>query len=156
RFWSAAALRRFCTALTLTFLLAASLTRAQEPLFGNYFAHDPSTLIKDGNRYYYFRTDQGISINWSTDLRNWNGGGMVFPGNTPPWTTNAVHSFTGFFWAPDIAYFNGRYNLYYSVSQFGTIDSAIGLVTTPSLNSPTWTDQGKVIQSDAVSDAGPD
>jgi arabinan endo-1,5-alpha-L-arabinosidase len=80
----------------------------------------------------------------------------VFPGDPPPWTTNAVQMFTGFFWAPDIAYFNGRYNLYYSCSRFGTIDSAIGLVTTPSLNSPTWTDQGKVIQSDAVSEAGPD
>ena len=50
-------------------------------------------------------------------------------------------------WAPDIAYFNGRYNLYYAASVWGTINSAIGLVTSPSLISPVWTDQGKVIQS---------
>ena len=129
---------------------------AQEPLFGNYFAHDPSTLIKDGNRYFFFRTDQGISINWSDDLRNWNSGGRIFPGNPPTWTTNAVPGFTGDFWAPDVAFFNGDYHVYYSISEWGTIDSAIGLVTTPSLISPTWTDHGKVIQSDATWEAGPD
>ena len=58
--------------------------------------------------------------------------------------------FTGGFWAPDIAYFNGTYHLYYSVSTWGSIDSAIGVATSPSLSSPTWTDQGKVVQSDAV------
>jgi len=40
--------------------------------------------------------------------------------------------------------------VYYSVSSWGSIDSAIGLVTSPSLLSPVWTDQGKVVQSDAV------
>ena len=55
--------------------------------------------------------------------------------------------FNGYFWAPDEAYFNGRYNLYYACSDWGTINSAIGLVTTPSLIAPTWTDQGKIIQS---------
>ena len=64
-------------------------------------------------------------------------------------------SFAGFFWAPDIEYFNGKYHLYYSVSSWGTIDSAIGLATSPSLANPTWTDQGKVVQSDAVWEAGP-
>ena len=58
--------------------------------------------------------------------------------------------FTGYFWAPDNAYFNGRYNLYYACSQWGTINSAIGLVTTPSLVSPVWTDRGKVIQSNPI------
>jgi hypothetical protein len=71
----------------------------------------------------------------------------VFPGATPPWTTNAVIGFGGYFWAPDVAYFNGRYNLYYACSSWGTINSAIGLVTSPSLVSPVWTDQGKVIES---------
>lgn len=107
-------------------------------------------MIKDGNRYYIFYTSQGIERKTSTDLRNWTINGRIFPGNPPAWTTNAVSGFTGFFWAPDIAFFNGRYNLYYSCSTFGTIDSAIGLVTSPSLQTPVWTDQGKVIQSDAV------
>jgi hypothetical protein len=127
--------------------------RAQLPVYGDYWAHDPSTMIKDGTNYFVFRTSQGIMGKTSTDLRNWTYSGQVFPGIPPSWTTNAVTNFTGFFWAPDIAYFNGRYNLYYSCSSWGTIDSAIGLVTTPSLVSPTWTDRGKVVQSDAVWEA---
>jgi len=138
-------------------LLLSSLSAAAfEPLSGNYYAHDPSTLIPDGNRYFMFRTGTGIEFNWSADMHQWQYGGQVFPGGPPPWTTNAVPTFEGFFWAPDIAYFNGKYHLYYSISEWGTIDSAIGLVTSPSLQSPTWTDQGKVIQSDASWEAGPD
>jgi hypothetical protein len=137
--------------LCLLALSSASInTFSQEPVLGDYWAHDPSTMVKDGSRYYVFRTSQGIMGKYSTDLRNWTYSGQVFPGNPPAWTTNAVPGFTGFFWAPDVAYFNGRYNLYYSCSSWGSIDSAIGLVTTPSITAPTWTDRGKVVQSDAA------
>jgi hypothetical protein len=117
------------------------------PLYGNYYLHDPGTMIKDGTHYFIYGDGQGISGISSTDLRNWAAVNPVFPGNPPPWTTNAVIGFTGYFWAPDIAWFNGRYNLYYACSSWGTINSAIGLVTSPSLVSPVWTDQGKVIES---------
>ena len=140
----------------LSLALAACSGRAQEPIRGDYWAHDPSTMIQDGSRYYTFRTSQGIMAKWSTDKVNWNYGGQVFPSGPPAWTTNAVPDFAGFFWAPDVAYFNGKYHLYYSCSSWGSIDSAIGLVTSPSLISPTWTDQGKVVQSDASWEAGPD
>jgi hypothetical protein len=129
---------------------------AQEPVVGDYWAHDPSTMIKDGNRYYVYRTSDGIMGKWSMDKVNWYYAGQVFPSGPPAWTTAAVPGFSGFFWAPDIAYFNGKYHLYYSCSSWGSIDSAIGLVTTPSLISPAWADQGKVVQSDAISQAGPD
>ncbi|HMP84769.1 MAG TPA: family 43 glycosylhydrolase, partial [Verrucomicrobiota bacterium] len=59
-------------------------------------------------------------------------------------------------WAPDVAYFNDRYHVYYSVSEWGTIDSVIGLATSPSLVSPVWTDQGKVVQSDAIWEIQPE
>jgi hypothetical protein len=117
------------------------------PLYGNYYLHDPGTLIKDGSKYFIYGDGQGISGLTTTDLRNWSAVNPVFPGAPPPWTTNAVIGFGGYFWAPDVAYFNGRYNLYYACSSWGTINSAIGLVTSPSLTSPVWTDQGKVIQS---------
>ena len=123
---------------------------AQLPVLGANGSHDPSTMIKNGTGYFVYSDGQGISGLTTTDLRNWNSISAVFPGNPPAWTTNAVIGFTGYFWAPDIAYFNGRYNLYYACSTFGTRNSAIGLVTTPSLTSPTWTDQGKVVQSDAT------
>jgi arabinan endo-1,5-alpha-L-arabinosidase len=41
--------------------------RAQMPVLGDYWAHDPSTMIKDGGRYYVFRTSQGIMGKYSTD-----------------------------------------------------------------------------------------
>ncbi|MFM2293722.1 MAG: hypothetical protein RLZZ350_135, partial [Verrucomicrobiota bacterium] len=83
----------------------------------------------------------------STDLRTWSSTAAIFPSGPPAWTSNSVPGFAGYVWAPDVAYFNGRYNLYFACSIFGTINSAIGLVTTPSLTAPVWTDQGKVIQS---------
>lgn len=42
------------------------------------------------------------------------------------------------------------YNLYYSVSTFGSQDSVIGLATSSDLE--TWTDQGDVLSSDGSSD----
>ena len=103
-------------------------------------------MIKEGTNYFIYGDGQGISGIKSSDLRNWAGVSAVFT-NPPPWTTNSITNFTGYFWAPDVAYFNGRYNLYYACSEWGTINSAIGLVTSPSLTSPAWTDQGKVIES---------
>ncbi len=144
------------TVFNLWLLMTASLGMmtampaiAQEPVEGYaIYTHDPSTLIKEGNRYYYFMTSQDLVYHWSTDLRNWNNHATVFPSGPPAWTTDAVPAFTGYFWAPDVAYFNGKYHVYYSVSDWGTIDSAIGVVSSPSLVSPTWTDHGKVVQSD--------
>jgi len=104
-------------------------------------------MIKGGANYFVFGDGQGISGITSSDLRNWTAVNAIFPAGPPAWTSNSVPGFTGYFWAPDNAYFNGRYNLYYAASEWGTINSAIGLVTTPSLTSPVWTDQGKVIQS---------
>ncbi len=50
-------------------------------------------------------------------------------------------------WAPDVNYYNGRYVLYYSVSSIGSQNSAIGVATSPSMLTGTWTDLGKVISS---------
>ena len=134
-------------AFCLLAVLCVRSASAQMPVYGDYWAHDPSTMVKFGSRYYSYRTDQGISIKWSSDLRNWTYGGKVFPSGPPAWTTNAVPKFDGNFWAPDIVLLNGTYYLYYSVSSWGSQVSAIGLVTTTNLDTGPWTDQGAVIQS---------
>jgi hypothetical protein len=143
--------------LCLLLTLGAS-SPAQMPVLGNWGAHDPSTMLKDGSRYYLFTTGSGIPNKYSTDLRNWTAGPAVFSSGPPAWVSNAVPGFDpgNWNWAPDVAFFNGKYHVYYSVSQWGTIDSVIGLVTSPSLISPTWTDHGKVVQSDAAWEAGPE
>lgn len=143
-------------AAVIVFCLLSVPTARTQAIYGDVWAHDPSTMIRDSSRYYVFRTSAGIMGKYSTDLRNWTYAGQVLPSGPPAWAANAVSGYdpNNWAWAPDIAYFNGRYNLYYSVSAWGSIDSVIGLVTSPSLVSPTWTDQGKVVQSDASSQAG--
>lgn len=147
-----------CLLLTAVFAIITMTVVAQEELYGAYACHDPSTLIKTGSRYYFFRTGSGVPYNYSTDLRNWTSGGKVFPSSPPAWVISAVPGYDpgNWAWAPDVAYFNGKYHVYYSVSEWGTIDSVIGLVTSPSLISPTWTDRGKVVQSDAVWETVPE
>jgi arabinan endo-1,5-alpha-L-arabinosidase len=133
----------FLAVLTLATPVLAQLS-------GQLSAHDPSTLIKAGGTYYYFATGQGIASRRSTNLSRWNSGPSVFS-SPPAWTTAAVPGFTGNFWAPDIAFFNNEFHLYYSVSTFGSQVSAIGMATSPTLDSSSpqyaWTDHGPVIQS---------
>lgn len=119
---------------------------------GTLGAHDPSTMILCNGRYYVFTTGRGIPIRVSTDKLRWSSGGTIFPVNgAPAWTTNAVPLFDGTFWAPDVVYVDGRYLVYYSVSSWGSQVSAIGLVSSPTLDPSEpgygWTDHGPVIQS---------
>lgn len=122
---------------------------------GNYFpVHDPC-IIKHGDTYHLFSTGQtndatGL-LPWRTskDLREWKLQGKVFDA-IPRWARDAVPG-TGGLWAPDIASFNGRFHLYYSVSTFGSNHSAIGLVTNATLDRRSrdfgWRDEGLVVAS---------
>ena len=130
--------------------VASGTTLPAPPLRGNLAAHDPGTIIKCKDKYYIFYTGQGIYSKSSSDKIFWTGGPSIFA-SLPNWTTNAVPGFTGWVWAPDVFYLNGRYCVYYAISTFGSQVSGIGLVTNPTLD-PTdasylWTDQGPVITS---------
>jgi arabinan endo-1,5-alpha-L-arabinosidase len=113
-------------------------------------AHDPSTIIKEGDRYYCFSTGNGIVSKVSADLKEWTDIKPIFE-SPPEWTKDAVPEFRGHFWAPDVAKFNNQYWVYYSVSSFGKQVSAIGVVSSPTLDPDkpehVWTDHGPVIQS---------
>jgi arabinan endo-1,5-alpha-L-arabinosidase len=115
--------------------------------------HDP-VVMKEGATYYVFvtggRAGQGIiPIKTSTDLRTWKNAGYVLPA-LPEWATREIPQARNA-WAPDISFYNGKYHLYYSVSSFGSRNSAIGLVTSPTLDpaSPryAWSDEGMVLRS---------
>lgn len=119
-------------------------------LSGQTFSHDPSTIVQENGRYYVFGTGWGILSKSSTDLTHWTNGPAIF--NAPaPWVPQAVPGFRGHTWAPDVIRLNGQFHLYYSVSSFGKQVSAIGLATSPTLDSAAtnylWTDRGVVIQS---------
>lgn len=113
-------------------------------------AHDPA-IIRQGARYYAFTTSQLrqgeglIHVRTSTDLAHWTRAPSVFA-ELPAWTKDAVPGARGI-WAPDVVFANGEYRVYYSVSTFGKNLSAIGLVTTQSLEKPVWSDRGLVIAS---------
>ena len=121
-------------------------------LKGDLGVHDP-VIIREGDTYYIFSTGRGrggiIPIKVSKDLHNWKEIGCVFS-SMPAWTREEIPRSRDA-WAPDISYFNGRYHLYYSVSSFGSNNSAIGLVTNTTLDPNStdykWEDQGMVIRS---------
>lgn len=115
---------------------------------GDITAHDP-TLMKAGKMYYRFVTGVGIPIACSSDRVTWAACGRVFLAK-PAWTIQEVPGVAEL-WAPDIAFFNGKYHLYYSASTFGSNLSVIGLATTPTLDQSSpdyaWQDEGLVVKS---------
>jgi arabinan endo-1,5-alpha-L-arabinosidase len=134
----------------LALLLSASPVLGQALEFqGDYYGvHDPA-MLQEGDKYYLFSTGQGIQIRCSDDMLTWDLCKAVFFG-FPKWIKQEVPAVADL-WAPDISFYNGRYQVYYSASSFGSNDSAIGLATnvTLDINSPDykWQDEGMVIRS---------
>ena len=118
--------------------------------------HDP-VIAREGNVYHVFSTGHGarlIETKSSKDLVRWVAGEPLFK-TIPDWAQKAVPGTKGM-WAPDIAFVNGRWRLYYSVSTFGSNRSAIGLFTSATLDPASseygWRDEGLVVQSAPESD----
>jgi arabinan endo-1,5-alpha-L-arabinosidase len=114
--------------------------------------HDP-VIIREKKTYYVFSTNgppgRLIPIRCSPDLTHWKLCGHVFD-KLPEWAVKEVPGARAP-WAPDIAFFNGQFHLYYSISTFGSMESAIGLATNETLDSTSpkykWTDHGMVVRS---------
>ena len=118
------------------------------PLKGDLNVHDP-VMIKEGNTYHIYYTGWNIAAKTSTDRITWRAASSGLP--SPSWIKTYVPANNGRdFWAPDISFRDNKYWLYYSVSTFSKNTSAIGLATSPTLTSPTWTDQGMVIRSQST------
>jgi len=154
-------------ALSLLGVLAAQfvcLPAAAVHLSGDLGIHDPSTILKEGNRYYTFATGfpaSPINMKYSDNFTAWQAGpnGAVFP-SIPSWaftevTDNGEDGIPDNMWAPDVFHFNNEYRMYYSVSTFGSQNSVIGLATNTTLdfNNPNydWVDQQMVIESEVGS-----
>ncbi len=134
--------------LKLFILMALSMLPFSKS-FAQLGIHDPSNIIYADGRYYVFGTGDGIYMvsSSSASFDTWRVETSPFANGNPAWIENYVSGFEGFYWAPEIIYMNNTYYLYYSVSM-GQRPSAIGVVTTPSLSNPVWTDQGMVVYSD--------
>ncbi|KAJ0414302.1 glycosyl hydrolase, partial [Aspergillus carlsbadensis] len=109
--------------------------------------HDPA-LIRRQSDGTYFRFSTGTRISYASAPAiegPWTTLGSVLPGGSSinlPGNTDL--------WAPDVQLIDGTYYLYYSVSTFGSQESAIGVATSTTMDIGTWTDHGSTrIQSDA-------
>jgi arabinan endo-1,5-alpha-L-arabinosidase len=113
-------------------------------------APDPAIIAAPDGSYYVFGTGDGLPFWHSTDLVNWKRTGRVFDSSEPAWTHQYVAHPAGC-WAPDISFHDGRYYLYYAVSEFGAQDSVIGLAVNKTLDPANpaykWEDRGIVIAS---------
>jgi arabinan endo-1,5-alpha-L-arabinosidase len=127
---------------------AATLPAAIEPQGSIERIHDP-VMAKDGDTYYVFSTGSRIAVICSKDMVNWERCYRIFD-YLPGWVIKAVHG-VGDLWAPDISYHDGKWQVYYSGSTFGSRDSVIGLATNATLD-PTspdyaWVDEGEVLRT---------
>ena len=112
---------------------------------------DPSDIVKCKDEYWVFYTGRGVPSYHSKDLVKWERGPAVFK-SAPEWITGAVPDNRRMsYWAPDIMKVGDRYLLYYAVSTMGSMTSAIGLATNPTLDPADpayhWDDQGLVVQT---------
>ena len=113
--------------------------------------HDPSTVIVCDGNYYVYGTGRGISVLTSSNGFDWQRGQRVFD-RVPDSVKSYVPKNDGAdVWAPDIIKLGSEYHLYYAISSWGQYVSAVGLMTSPTLdpNSPSykWTDRGMVVHS---------
>ncbi|TDE90757.1 glycoside hydrolase family 43 [Occultella glacieicola] len=132
----------------------ATYTNPVSASFTRNFA-DP-TIIRGHDGYWYaYATNgrryegdqkQNMMISRSADLVNWEWVGPVFTPETIPTYDGKPADANRQFWAPEIAYLDGRYVLYYSyvVQAPGTPWRTVAAATAEHPAGP-WTDTGEVV-----------
>ena len=108
--------------------------------------HDP-VMAKDGDTYYIYATGIGLQQMTSKDRKTWTVLPQPVMTVIPGWTTDSVPGFSNHVWAPDVIQWHGRWWLAYSCSTFGKNGSAIGLLSSRSLSSNMWKDEGCIVTS---------
>src|SRR5690606_12306032 len=107
--------------------------------------HDPSTVVEDGGRVLCLATGHGVRLLRREEDGRWKREASLFT-DYPAWHRAEVPANRGHLWAPDILRIKDRWMVYYSVSSFGSNESAIGLVTGKSLDPSSkefgWKDEG--------------
>ncbi|HEY3762340.1 MAG TPA: family 43 glycosylhydrolase [Verrucomicrobiae bacterium] len=145
-------MKKFFASVFCAFLFFAANFSAYA-LDGFIGIHDPSTVIKCDGNYYVFGTGRGMPFLVSSNGFDWERGGHVFD-QVPEDVRQYAPSNNGIgVWAPDIIHVGGQYYLYYAISSWGVFVSAVGLMTSPTLDPKSadykWTDCGMVVHSSA-------
>jgi arabinan endo-1,5-alpha-L-arabinosidase len=132
--------------LTALAALAGRTDAGDWPLSGALRVHDPS-IAEEGGQWWVFSTGAGLPVKTSPDGLRWSQAKPLLAAEDPWWRTYAPTMGKGDVWAPDVHPFNGRFWCYYSVSEFATNHSAIGLLSCRSLAQGDWRDDGLVLSS---------
>ncbi|KAL4762405.1 arabinan endo-1,5-alpha-L-arabinosidase [Aspergillus foveolatus] len=109
--------------------------------------HDPALIRRESDgKYFRFSTGNKISYASASSIEGpWTAIGSVLPDGS---SINLDGNDD--LWAPDVQLVNGVYYVLYSVSTFGSQNSAIGLATSDTMDLNTWTDHGSTgIRSDS-------
>ncbi len=135
-------------------LVISTAQGAEWLLSGDLGAHDPSVVKEDGayeNGSWWWSpaTGTGLAMKYSPDGVRWFQGLQIFTENSIPrwWVEHAPKMKRLNVWAPDIRKFGDRYWCYYSVSEFGTRNSAIGLLSASGIFRGDWREEGLVLAS---------
>ncbi|MFV2119639.1 arabinan endo-1,5-alpha-L-arabinosidase [Streptomyces sp. Act-28] len=145
---------KIVTTLTSAALLAlvpsaASAYPAPGRVTGATVVHDPTMIRASSGQYLLYATGGGISSRSSSDRIAFTAGADAFA-TRPSWWSR--YSSVPEAWAPDISYHRGKYLMYYSVSSFGSQNSAIGLAGSTTGRPGSWTDHGIVYTSSSSTD----
>ncbi|KAI0191901.1 glycosyl hydrolase [Astrocystis sublimbata] len=109
-------------------------------------AHDPSIVRRADGTYFRFSTGGRVAVHSAPDIS----GPWTYKGAALPSGSSINLPGNQDLWAPDVSLVGDTYYLYYSVSEFGSQNSAIGVATSPSLDVGSWTDHGATgVKSDS-------
>ncbi|KAI0667727.1 glycosyl hydrolase [Trametes maxima] len=136
-------LSTFCISLaTLSLSTLAQTFPDPLELTGDFvYVHDPSLIQRESDgKYFLFTSHSKAGIITADNLAGpWTQVGSILPQNSSinlPGRDDI--------WAPDVSFHDGTYYAYYAVSTSGSMNSAIGLATSSTMEPGTWTDLGEV------------
>lgn len=135
-------------------VLTSELPAGEWFLTGDLNAHDPAIVKEDGatpdeQLWWCAATGSGLAMKFSVDGIKWSPGLPLFRTETVQswWTDYAPKMRPLSIWSPEIRKYHDRYWCYYSVSEFGKNNSAIGLTSTVSIFHGDWRRDGVVLSS---------
>ncbi|KAL3492590.1 putative arabinan endo-1,5-alpha-L-arabinosidase D [Aspergillus germanicus] len=109
---------------------------------GNLAAHDPN-ILEHNNYFYLFKGGIRVPVFRSAKLDGpWEKLGTVLEDQSVVQKQNRKRP-----WAPMVTFWKTRFYCFYSISQAGERNSAIGLASSGSIEPGNWTDHGALINT---------
>ena len=110
--------------------------------------HDPA-IAKQDDTYYIYSSSALASFYTSPDMKTWTESGRIFE-ELPQWVRDELPN-PDHIGAPDIAWYDGKWVLYYQSHIGGTCNAGIGVATNATLNPDDpeyeWIDHGLILRS---------